>query len=135
MTLLIWLTASSLVWGGLLWISARLLQRATNAPGALRQWIWRGATVLLLAPWMAAPFVIMFGLGLAPAESVTTAVTTTTTETLAATPTMDAGPVGAGCAAAVSHGHRDLVGAPPVHAPPAPYSACFGGGFGDLGRL
>ena len=95
MTLLIWLTASSLVWGGVLWISARLLQRATNAPGALRQWIWRGATVLLLAPWMAAPFVIMFGLGLAPAESVTTAVTTTTTETLAAAPTMDAGPVGA----------------------------------------
>ena len=94
MTLLIWLASTSLVWGGVLWISARLLQRATNAPGALRQWIWRGATLLLLAPWIAAPFVDVFGLGLAPAESVTTAVTTTT-ETLAATPTMDAGPVGA----------------------------------------
>lgn len=74
MTLLIWLAASSLVWGGVLWIAGRALQRSTNVSGAARQWIWRGATALLLAPWIAAPFVVMFGLGLAPAENMAATV-------------------------------------------------------------
>ena len=73
MTLLIWLAVSSLLWGGVLWIAGRALQRSTNVSGAARQWIWRGATALLLAPWIAAPFVVTFGLGLAPAETVATA--------------------------------------------------------------
>lgn len=72
MTLLIWLAASSLLWGAVLWFSARGLQRVTQAPGAVRQWIWRGATALLLAPWIVAPFIVMFGLGLAPAEQPAT---------------------------------------------------------------
>ena len=72
MTLLIWLAASSLLWGGLLWIAGRALQRSTNVMGSVRQWIWRGATALLLAPWIAAPFVVLFKLGLAPAETVAT---------------------------------------------------------------
>lgn len=73
MTLLIWLTVSSLLWGGVLWIAGRALQRSSNVSGAARQWIWRGVTALLLAPWIATPFVMMFGLGLAPAETVATA--------------------------------------------------------------
>lgn len=77
MTLLIWLAATSLLWGGVLWIAGRALQRSTNVSGAARQWIWRGATVLLLAPWIAAPFVVMFGLGLAPAETVATTTVST----------------------------------------------------------
>ena len=95
MTLLIWLAASSLVWGSVLWIAGRALQRSTNVSGAVRQWIWRGATVLLLAPWIAAPFIVMFGLGLAPAETVTTVMTTTTTETLATAPALEAWHAGA----------------------------------------
>ncbi len=82
MTLLIWLAASSLAWGAVLWIAGRALQRSTHVSGAVRQWIWRGATLLLLAPWIAAPFVVTFGLGLAPAETVTTA-------TVAAAPMAD----------------------------------------------
>ena len=74
MTLLIWLAASSLAWGAILWITGRLLQRSSNVSGRARQWIWRGATALLVAPWLAAPIVILFGLGLAPAE--TTALAT-----------------------------------------------------------
>jgi murein DD-endopeptidase MepM/ murein hydrolase activator NlpD/beta-lactamase regulating signal transducer with metallopeptidase domain len=70
MTLLIWLAATSLVWGGILWLAGRLLQRSPNVSGRARQWIWRGATALLVAPWIAAPLVIAFGLGLAPAETV-----------------------------------------------------------------
>lgn len=74
MTLLIWLAASSLAWGGILWITGRLLQKSSNVSGRARQWIWRGATALLVAPWLAAPIVVLFGLGLAPAE--TTAIAT-----------------------------------------------------------
>ena len=70
MTLLIWLAVSSLAWGAVLWTAGRILQRAGNATGAMRQWIWRGATALLIAPWVAAPLILLFGLGLAPAETV-----------------------------------------------------------------
>lgn len=92
MTLLIWLAASSLLWGAVLWISARILQRATNAPGATRQWIWRGVTALLLAPWIAAPFVVVFGLGLAPPEQTavaTEAVVQPAADTLTAMHALD----------------------------------------------
>ena len=43
------LLVSSIVWGGLIWLTARTLQRS-NVSGRARQWIWRGATLLLLAP-------------------------------------------------------------------------------------
>ena len=59
------LLVSSIVWGGLIWLSARALQRS-NVSGRARQWIWRGATLLLIAPWVSAPFVLAFGWGLAP---------------------------------------------------------------------
>jgi beta-lactamase regulating signal transducer with metallopeptidase domain len=59
------LLLSSIVWGGLIWLSARALQRS-NISGRARQWIWRGATLLLIAPWISAPFVFVFGWGLAP---------------------------------------------------------------------
>ena len=62
------LLVSSVVWGGLIWITARTLQRS-NVSGRARQWIWRGATLLLLAPWVAAPLVSTFGWGLAPREA------------------------------------------------------------------
>ncbi|MEQ1784774.1 MAG: M56 family metallopeptidase, partial [Hyphomonadaceae bacterium] len=92
MTLLIWLAALSLAWGGVLWIAGRGLQRSTNVSGATRQWIWRGATVLLLAPWIAAPFVVMLGLGLAPAETSATAAMAgaPAAETLVAMQALDA---------------------------------------------
>ncbi|MEQ1782737.1 MAG: M56 family metallopeptidase [Hyphomonadaceae bacterium] len=91
MTLLIWLAASSLAWGGVLWIVGRALQRSMHVSGAVRQWIWRGATVLLLAPWIAAPFVVMFGLGLAPAETIAAATVATVpkAETIAALQSLD----------------------------------------------
>ena len=54
------LLVSSIVWGGLIWLSARALQRS-NVSGRARQWIWRGATLLLIAPWVSAPFVLAFG--------------------------------------------------------------------------
>jgi len=73
MTLLIWLATSSLVWGAVLWTSGRLLQRSPSVSGHVRQWIWRGATLLLIAPWVAAPVVLMFGLGLAPPDTVAAA--------------------------------------------------------------
>lgn len=73
MTLLIWLAAYSLLWGAVLWLSGRLLQRSPSVSGRVRQWIWRGATLLLIAPWIAAPVILMFGLGLAPAETVAAA--------------------------------------------------------------
>ena len=82
----------SLAWGGVLWIAGRGLQRSTNVSGATRQWIWRGATVLLLAPWIAAPFVVMLGLGLAPAETSATAAMAAApaAETLVAMQALDA---------------------------------------------
>ncbi len=68
MTILTWLAVSSLVWGGVIWFIARILQRSNGVSGRARQWIWRGATALLIAPWVAAPLVSALGLGLAPAE-------------------------------------------------------------------
>lgn len=67
MLMLSFLLFSSLVWGGLIWLAARALQRG-SVSGRARQWIWRGATVLLLAPWIAAPLVSAFGWGLAANE-------------------------------------------------------------------
>lgn len=69
MTILTWLVAYSLVWGGLIWAAGRLLQGSADVSGRARQWIWRGATVLLVAPWVAAPVVAAAGWGLAASES------------------------------------------------------------------
>lgn len=69
----IFLLVSSIVWGGLIWLTARTLQRS-NVSGRARQWIWRGATLLLLAPWVAAPLVSAFGWGLAPREAANVVV-------------------------------------------------------------
>ncbi|HEX5005636.1 MAG TPA: M56 family metallopeptidase, partial [Hyphomonadaceae bacterium] len=57
MTLLVWLAASSLVWGGVLWGAAIALQSGNDLSGRARQWIWRGAGVLLIMPWLAVPVV------------------------------------------------------------------------------
>ena len=65
MLLISFLLVSSIIWGGLIWLCARALQRS-NVSGRARQWIWRGATLLLIAPWLSAPFVVAFGWGLAP---------------------------------------------------------------------
>src|ERR1043165_9588657 len=65
---LLWLAVSSIVWGGVLCLAAVLLQRNSNLSGRIRQWIWRSAMVLLVAPWLAAPVVSALGLGLGPAE-------------------------------------------------------------------
>lgn len=91
MTLLIWLAASSLAWGAVLWIAGRLLQRSSNVSGRARQWFWRGATALLVAPWLATPFVILFGLGLAPPETtaLATVATAATGDNLAAMHVLD----------------------------------------------
>lgn len=92
MTLLIWLAVSSLLWGAVLWMTGRVLQRSGDVSGRARQVIWRGATLLLLAPWVAAPFVVMFGLGLAPPETVaemTVATVAPQGETLAAMHVLD----------------------------------------------
>jgi beta-lactamase regulating signal transducer with metallopeptidase domain len=69
MTILTWLAVYSLVWGGLIWAAGRLLQGTADISGRARQWMWRGATVLLIAPWIAAPVVAAAGWGLAPSES------------------------------------------------------------------
>lgn len=69
MTILTWLAVYSLVWGGLIWAAGRLLQGSADVSGRARQWMWRGATVLLIAPWVAAPVVAAAGWGLAPSES------------------------------------------------------------------
>jgi len=82
MTILAWLAVSSLVWGALIWGVARVLQRSSDVSGRARQWIWRGATVLLVAPWIAAPLVAAFGWGLAPSDAVTASAATTTLATL-----------------------------------------------------
>ena len=76
MTILAWLAVSSLVWGALIWGVARVLQRSSDVSGRARQWIWRGATVLLVAPWIAAPLVAAFGWGLAPSDAVTASAAT-----------------------------------------------------------
>jgi len=68
-TTLVWLAASSLAWGAALWFAAMMLQRHNDLSGRARQWIWRGATLLLIAPWIAAPVVGMLGLGLAPSDT------------------------------------------------------------------
>ncbi len=70
MTILTWLAVYSLVWGGLIWAAGRLLQGSADVSGRARQWIWRGATVLLVAPWVAAPVVAAAGWGLATGERV-----------------------------------------------------------------
>ncbi|HEV7694387.1 MAG TPA: M23/M56 family metallopeptidase [Hyphomonadaceae bacterium] len=70
---LLWLAVSSIVWGGVLCLAAMLLQRNSNLSGRMRQWIWRSAMALLIAPWLAAPVVSALGLGLAPAEQVVVA--------------------------------------------------------------
>jgi len=69
MTIFTWLAVYSLVWGGLIWAAGRLLQGSADVSGRARQWIWRGATVLLIAPWVAAPVVAAMGWGLAPSAS------------------------------------------------------------------
>ena len=79
MTILIWLAASSLVWGALIWGVGRLLQNSGDVSGRARQWIWRGATALLIAPWIAAPLVAIFGWGLAPSEAAAPVAAATTT--------------------------------------------------------
>jgi murein DD-endopeptidase MepM/ murein hydrolase activator NlpD len=56
-TLLVWLAASSLVWGAVLWGAAFALQSGNELSGRMRQWIWRGAAVLLIMPWLAVPVV------------------------------------------------------------------------------
>ncbi|MDP3736811.1 MAG: M56 family metallopeptidase [Hyphomonadaceae bacterium] len=63
---LAWLVVSSLVWGAALFAVGWLLQRSSDLSGRARQWIWRGCAFLLVAPWIAAPLVSGFGLGMAP---------------------------------------------------------------------
>jgi len=79
MTILTWLMASSLLWGAVIWGAGCILQRSSDVSGRARQWIWRGATVLLVAPWIAAPVVAAFGWGLAPAEADIVAASTMVT--------------------------------------------------------
>ena len=47
MTTLIWLGASSIIWGGALCVAALLLQRHSDLSGRARQWIWRGASLVI----------------------------------------------------------------------------------------
>lgn len=63
---LAFLVVSSIVWGAVLVASCIILQRITDASGRARQWIWRAAALLLVAPWLAGPLVDALGLGLAP---------------------------------------------------------------------
>lgn len=72
------LLASSFAWGGVIWLCARALQRS-NVSGRARQWIWRGATLLLIAPWVSAPLVAAFGWGLSPGVAPIPAGAMTTT--------------------------------------------------------
>lgn len=82
MTILAWLAISSLVWGAVIWSVGRVLQRSGDVSGRARQWIWRGATVLLVAPWIAAPLVAALGWGLAPSDAVMVSAAPTTLATL-----------------------------------------------------
>ncbi len=68
MNTLILLAISSIIWGAALSCAALMLQKNANVSGRARQWIWRGATALLLAPWLAAPAVSALGLGLGAAQ-------------------------------------------------------------------
>ena len=70
MSTIAWLATLSFVWGGVLCIAALLLQRNANLSGRMRQRIWRGALLLLIAPWIAAPVVSLLGMGLAQPETV-----------------------------------------------------------------
>jgi murein DD-endopeptidase MepM/ murein hydrolase activator NlpD/beta-lactamase regulating signal transducer with metallopeptidase domain len=65
MSLTIELILASLVWGGMIVGAAMALQRQGDLSGSTRQWIWRGAAALLIAPWLAMPIVSWLGLGLA----------------------------------------------------------------------
>ena len=78
MLMIVFLLVSSLAWGGVIWLCARALQRS-NVSGRARQWIWRGATMLLIAPWVSAPLVAAFGWGLAPGVAAVPADAMTTT--------------------------------------------------------
>lgn len=57
MITLIWLAASSLIWGGLLFCAVLALQGRFELSGNARQWMWRGAAMLLILPWVATPVV------------------------------------------------------------------------------
>lgn len=54
--ILVWLALSSIVWGAILVGVGTAFQAFTRASGAERQWLWRGLAVLLVLPWLAAPF-------------------------------------------------------------------------------
>ncbi len=69
MTTLVWLAGTSLIWGALVWGAAIALQSGNDLSGRARQWIWRVAGLLLIAPWAVLPFADLLtgNLGVAPA--------------------------------------------------------------------
>lgn len=101
MSLLIWLAVLSIVWGGVLWLAASLLQRRSGVSGRARQWIWRGAAMLLATPVLAMPIVTGFGLGLAPNPAIEAPVDRPTGP-LASAPLSEPAPVAAAPAIAAT---------------------------------
>lgn len=71
---IVMLVGASIIWGGALWLAASLLQRSPGVSGAARQWIWRGAAMLLVLPFVALPVVTWLGLGLAPSTTIIPAI-------------------------------------------------------------
>ena len=65
MTTLLWLAASSLVWGGILFGAMTALLSRGEVSGQTQQWMWRGAGMLLIAPWIAVPLIDVLAPGLA----------------------------------------------------------------------
>ncbi len=56
---IVWLALSSILWGALIVGVGATIQSALRASGATRQWLWRGSAILLILPWLAAPFTAM----------------------------------------------------------------------------
>ncbi len=57
--MIVWLALSSILWGALIVGVGVTIQSTLRASGATRQWLWRGSAILLILPWLAAPFTAM----------------------------------------------------------------------------
>jgi murein DD-endopeptidase MepM/ murein hydrolase activator NlpD/beta-lactamase regulating signal transducer with metallopeptidase domain len=65
MITLLSLAASSLIWGAVLVGAVIALQSRGELSGRARQWLWRGAAMLLVTPWLAVPVIDVLAPGLA----------------------------------------------------------------------
>lgn len=53
---IVWLLLSSILWGALVVGASAAIQSGLKMSGSTQQWLWRAASLLLILPWLAAPF-------------------------------------------------------------------------------